>query len=148
MSWVVSKSSHSSRHGALISVRDRLKFHPVHAANNSVPTHLAVGHDRRLWTTSRVPQKRRIKAFMKQVVGGVFCGMRNERLEGKIIRELVQKSKTCVDDPMRPGAYNDARMRHALRPILKKLQDLLGSRLRIYLKALVNRLFDREVNLG
>ncbi len=93
---------------------------------------------------------------MKQVVGGVFCGMHNERLEGDIIRELALASIECVDDSAESDRDseaesdrdNEARRRDALRSILEKLKRLLESRLRIYLMTLVNQLFNPEVHLG
>jgi hypothetical protein len=84
---------------------------------------------------------------MKQVAGGVFCGLSNESLEDDIIRELAQQGIACVYQPMKSEAYNEERMRRALQEIMRKLQHLLGRRLKFYLMSVVNRLFDPAVHL-
>ena len=85
---------------------------------------------------------------MKQVVGGVICGYQDEELEHEIITLLAAETKWCQYDPMKSAAFNRKRIRLSAQRVLSKLKELVQDRLRVYIEAIVNRLFNPEVALS
>ena len=113
-----------------------------------VNTSLALSQERKLFKAAQPTRPRRIKAFMKQVVGGVFCGYQNEELEHEIITLLAAETKLCQSDPMKSAAFNRKRIRQSAQRVLSKLKKLIQDRLRVYIEAIVNRLFNPKVALS
>jgi len=85
---------------------------------------------------------------MKQVVGGVICGYQDEELEHEIITLLASETKRCQYDPMKSAAFNQKRISQSAQRVLSKLKELIQDRLRVYIEAIVNRLFNPEVALS
>jgi hypothetical protein len=85
---------------------------------------------------------------MKQVVGGVICGYQDEELEHEIITLLAVESKRCQYVRTKSPAFNQKRIRQSAQRVLSKLKDLVQGRLRVYIEAIVNRMFNPEVALS
>ncbi|KAK3905775.1 hypothetical protein C8A05DRAFT_12460, partial [Staphylotrichum tortipilum] len=139
-----------TKRGVLISVRGRLQLLPIPPRTQTgFPlTSFAVDPRRRLWTASRRHETRRIKAFMKQVVGGTFANPLPGSLEDEIVRGLAEASRTFVYNGMRSEDENDQQRRRMLEGVMGNLRRLLQARLTVYLQSIVNRLMDPEVQLA
>ncbi len=94
-------------------------------------------------------KRRRPKAFMKQVVGGIFSSFRHhgQSLDCEVVRRLVRESDSFYD-PTMPWRVNQRRRDGAVGVVLAMLKTLLWDRLRVYLVALVNRLMNPDVALS
>jgi hypothetical protein len=121
-----------------------MQFLPVRPVSRRVTTTLALSEDGDVFKATRAIRPRRIKSFMKQVVGGTFSGFHNEELEHAIVLELAQ----CHYESMKSSAFNQKKIRLSTQRILTKIKALLQDRLRVYTNAIVNRLFNPEVALG
>lgn len=108
---------------------------------------LSLGADRVVYQAKSPQRSRRLKACMKQVVGGAFCGISNPDLEAAIVRSLTSAAKECAYNPMKTQLHNDKVLEHAAAHIVEMLQTLLRPRVTKYLWALVNKLFDRKIKL-
>ncbi|TLD29241.1 hypothetical protein PspLS_03927 [Pyricularia sp. CBS 133598] len=145
-----------SKRGVLISVRDRLQLHSVANTTSSVTRCLALctakdKMERKMYCASKhLPRNRRIKAFMKQVVGSPFWGLvsRDEcAAELDIVKEVARAGLAYSDLPMKTPKFNADRKRAARVKITEKLHKLLFWRVNSYLHAIVNRLFDTSLEL-
>jgi len=132
----------------MITVRDQLQVLPVRPVSRQVNTTLVLSHNRKLFKAFQPIRPRRIKAFMKQVVGGVICGYQNEELEHEIITLLASETNRCQYDPMKSTTFNQKRISQSVQIVLIKLKVLIQDRLRVYIEAIVNRLFNPEVALS
>jgi hypothetical protein len=90
---------------------------------------------------------RRLKACMKQIVGGAFSGYLNKTLEQEAIDALVKESSAYRRDPRKSLEYNEGLLRAAADRILKKVRKFLESRARYYLGTITDKLFDESVDL-
>jgi len=111
-------------------------------------TSFVVDPQRRLWTASRPHETRRIRAFMKQVVGGTFASPRPGSLEDEIVKGLANASRNFVYNDMRAEEENDQQRKRMLEGVMGNLRGLLQARLSVYLQSIVNRLMDPEVQLS
>lgn len=77
-----------------------------------------------------------------------MCGYQDEELEHEIITLLAAEMKWCQYDERRPAAFNQKRIHQSAQRVLFKLKELIQDRLRVYIEAIVNRLFNPEVALS
>jgi hypothetical protein len=86
---------------------------------------------------------------MKQVVGVPFSGiLDDESLEDRIVEDVVAASRLPFDDPGLTGADQRSLLESAIRPLLAKLQALIGTRVKAYLESISNRLLDPNTKLS
>jgi hypothetical protein len=102
--------------------------------------------DRMLWSQKRKREPKRYKCMMKQVVGGAFAGVFNPKLEEDIIDSLISESKV-IPDPGLGYAVREKLLDSSIERLVSKLKDYIGSRVKIYLKSIADRLIDRSIEL-
>lgn len=97
----------------------------------------------------RPEQPRRIKACMKQVVGGCFTGLcdADARTELDVINALVEGSKRCWSDGTKTQAYLDRIMARVVNHIVSKLRVLIGEKVIRYFDFITAKLFDPRIEL-
>ncbi|KAL8301240.1 hypothetical protein RB597_001919 [Gaeumannomyces tritici] len=139
--------------GVLFSIRDRLQLHPVDTPTSSVKQCYALSGNRSsLWSAKEhLPRHRRVKAFMKQVVGSPFWGVggvSDTSMEARIVRAVAEASLKYAENPRKSARFNEQRKASLRGKILRDIQTLLHARLRSYLRAIAGRLLDREVPLA
>lgn len=103
---------------------------------------LAKGH---LDPKSRI---RRLKACMKQVVGGLFSRHKTTEWESEsvVVKALVEQAEAYRPDYNKPRS-DQKRLRSAAEKVTKKLRKFIGPKVRQYLEIISRRLFDRELQL-
>ena len=88
---------------------------------------------------------------MKQIVGvpftGLFSGSANSKVELEIIRLLIEGSQIPLDDPGVSHVEKDSALKKVLIRVRRKLETLIGDRLKIYLHSFVQRLMDPNIPL-
>ncbi|KAL8284546.1 hypothetical protein RB600_009112 [Gaeumannomyces tritici] len=139
--------------GVLFSIRDRLQLHPVDTPTSSVKQCYALSGNRSsLWSAKEhLPRHRRVKAFMKQVVGSPFWGVggvSDTSMEARIVRAVAEASLKYAENPRKSARFNEQRKASLRGKILRDIQTLLHARLRSYPRAIAGRLLDREVPLA
>lgn len=137
--------------GVLITLRDRLQFHPVDTTTASVRKCFALSKDRQPFKAEKhLNGDRRVKPFMKQVVGSPFwrLGEDDHVAEAEIISDVAKASLTYAGDPMKSPQWNERNKFKTRKTILKKLQALLHGRVKINIETIVNKLFDKGLPLG
>ncbi|KAM0249758.1 hypothetical protein ACHAP5_002627 [Fusarium lateritium] len=150
---VIENGVSHTKGGALVSLREMPVFHERFHLQTMSERDLAVGggSDRLLWQRKRTATKpKRYKAVMKQVVGVPFSG--NDILphnqELAVVQDLLAACKQPFDDPGLPASDQLKLLNSALEPALQKLKTLLGSRLKVYLGSISQRLLDNKVKLA
>jgi len=142
-------TSTSSNAGARISIRDPPQFTMLASNKEGADHQMSISPDRRIFQRYKGEKKRRIKACMKQVVGGIFTGLydgdMSER-EEDVINALVEGSRKCAYDPMKTEAYHDARIREAARQIVDRLRVLIGDSVTRYFSVIASKLFTVELS--
>jgi hypothetical protein len=108
---------------------------------------LSLSSERIIYQASTIKRTRRLKACMKQVVGGVFCEIRDVVQEHEIIKALAEESEKCAYEPLKRQAYNEEKLNRATTRITDMLRMLLEERLTKYLEAIIGKLFDPTVEL-
>jgi hypothetical protein len=103
--------------------------------------------ERTLYHAYAEARPRRLKACMKQVVGGAFCEIHDVLMEHNIIQVLAQESEKCKYEPLKTQKYDDEKLRKAASRIVNMLRTLLEDNVSRYLEALVGKLFHPQVEL-
>ena len=121
--------------------------------DDNIPESVLVGYgdekirkadNRRIFKQHRVHRKeRRLKACMKQVLGGAFSGYFNRELEQEIVDDLISSS---MFSPKRTQ-YTMERAHKGTAVIMKKLRKLLADRVFAILSVISHRLFKKSVEL-
>lgn len=137
--------------GVLITKRDPLNYFEQTDTDVDLFESISVGYgdeknflsdNRRIFkqeATSR--KKRRLKACMKQVVGGAFSGYFERLMEDAIVEQAMSltqfrsKDKTYTLDKVHAGA----------EALMEKMKALLAGRITAILERIASRLFDRSV---
>ncbi|UQC73929.1 uncharacterized protein CLUP02_00576 [Colletotrichum lupini] len=137
--------------GVLFTVRDRLQLHPVDTPTSSVTRCFALSKDRQLFKTERhILRNRRVKAFMKQIVGSPFWSLREEDrdAEAEIIKDVAKASLDYIGVlHVGKGSKHEQKKSKARKKILEKLRTLLHERVELYIHSIVNKLFDESLPL-
>ena len=139
-----------SKRGVLITSRDLPHLQqcfdvPGYTGNGSSRS-LCLSSDRKLHTQRR-HDPRRLKACMKQVIGGAFTGLFDSDLEQTIVSLLVQSMEQYPADAQDPLSYKEKMLTIAVKPIIHELHMLLDSRVNIFLRKIIGRLCDPAVPL-
>ena len=117
--------------------------------DEELPNSLAIrskNGKREIFTQRRTLRtQRRLKACMKQIVSGAFSGFTDTVLEDEIISSLVKESQIRVDDDGYTKFNNHVQA--AITRLHAKIKRLLGTKARIYLERIANRLFDPSMDL-
>lgn len=94
-----------------------------------------------LWSRKERPQSRRhYRVSMKQVVGAVFSGLLDQDLEKSLISEVIAtSSQPLEDDGLKQIPLN------SLEHLVSILQQLISSRVNIYLKSIATQLLDPKL---
>ncbi|KAI3551952.1 hypothetical protein CSPX01_00628 [Colletotrichum filicis] len=141
-----------SKGGVLFTVRDRLQLHPVDTPTSSVTRCFALSKDRQLFKTERhIPRNRRVKAFMKQIVGSPFWSLREEDrdAEAEIIKDVAKASLDYIGAlRIGKGSKHERKKSKARKKILEKLRTLLHERVELYIHSIVNKLFNKSLLLS
>ncbi|KAF8243667.1 hypothetical protein K440DRAFT_663983 [Wilcoxina mikolae CBS 423.85] len=137
---------HTQR-GALISNRDPLQFVTGSSKRPPEETVLALSPKRKVYRGSMRRKIRRIKASMKQVVGGLFSGLFKKDEETAVVKAVVDESRRCVYEPMKTQRYHNQKLRNSVQRIVQLLRDLFETRIKLYLRTIVRKLTNRSVNL-
>jgi hypothetical protein len=85
---------------------------------------------------------------MKQVVGVPFTGALAREAEVDIVDDLLAASRCPFDDPGLSVSDRQTLLAGVLDPVLEKLKKVIGSRVKLYLQSIVERLLDRATKLG
>ncbi|KAL4994942.1 hypothetical protein BDV10DRAFT_203458 [Aspergillus recurvatus] len=138
---LIEKPSETS---VLIMLRDLSVFHDRFHVRDSQRT-LRIDRDRagQLWRGEQSTSKpKRYKLGMKQVVGAPFSGLLSEGEEGQAQHEIVQLILAAVDalDLGSSGSEHSTVPAGTITPVLDSLKEVLGSRLKVYLDAIGERL--------
>jgi hypothetical protein len=136
--------SNSTKGGALISYRDPLNYFAPIENDDNLPSCITLSSSRKIFKQYRYPRSdRRLKACVKQIVGGAFSGHFEKEAEDEIIECLVSESRF-----KRINAKKDVeKIKKAADRLLMKLKHLLVNRISYYLDKVVSQLFNREVAL-
>ncbi|KAM5363050.1 hypothetical protein ACJZ2D_012235 [Fusarium nematophilum] len=102
---------------------------------------------RTLYSQIRPRVPKRYKAFMKQVVGGAFCGFFNSDQEEDLIDALVEESHRFIDDGISFNQKEEL-LKQAGNRLVSKLKHYLGSRVQKYVSSIATQLLDPEMDLG
>jgi len=143
-------TSTSSKAGARISIRKPPHLAMVTEHGEEKNPMMCVNPKRQIFQRyGELEQPRRIKAIMKQVVGGSFTGLcdRDAQLELDIINALVEGSKRCWIDGTKTQIYLDRVMAHAVNQIVSKLRVLIGEKVIRYFDFIAAKLFDPQIEL-
>jgi hypothetical protein len=84
---------------------------------------------------------------MKQVVGAPFSGILDQQLEHEIISGLVTASKRSFNFSGVGVSEERKMMDECLDSALSKIEALIGSRVRVYLRSIVSSILDPGTNL-
>jgi hypothetical protein len=113
---------------------------------------MCVSPKRKIFQASGGQPKRRIRACMKQVVGGIFTGLNDDHesheLEWDIINSLVDGSRRCAKDPIKTEAFQDTRLAATAQQIVDKLRVLIGDQVTRYMDAFAKKLFVVDLAYG
>ncbi|KAH7420192.1 hypothetical protein BKA64DRAFT_700188 [Cadophora sp. MPI-SDFR-AT-0126] len=137
-----------SNSGARITIRDPLALASSNRRQDKQQEIISLSPEKIVYSTHVVNTRpRRVKAFMKQVVGGAFCEIRDVALEHEIITALAQESEACIYEPMKRQQYDDEKLEKAATRIVEMLRRLFQDKVRFYLETIVRRLCDTRIPL-
>ncbi|KAF4982513.1 hypothetical protein FZEAL_1884, partial [Fusarium zealandicum] len=148
---VIENGVSHTKGGALVSLREMPIFHERFHLQTMPERNLAVAGspDRTVWKRKRQTESlKRYKAIMKQVVGVPFSGSLDHEKELEIVQDILTACKQPFDDSGLPASDQIKLLNSVLDPAMGKLKLLLGSRLKIYLGSIANRLLDENVKLA
>ena len=132
----------------MITIRDSPEYQAKRSPDPSLGFSLAVSSKRRVFSRiKRWGHTRRIKACMKQIVGGAFCGLSQATLEDNIVALLLQESAAFTDDPRASRAHNAAKLESVVERILHEVRSLLSDRVDCFLGILAENIFLRRTRL-
>lgn len=140
--------------GVLISIRSPPQFSDwgshLYKESETATAGLAL-NDRRGLAKGHLDPKsriRRLKACMKQVLGGLFSRHKTSEWESEsvVIKALVEQAEAYRPDHIKPLS-DQKRLRSAAEKVMKKLRKLIGQKVRQYLEIISRRLFDHELQL-
>ncbi|KAH7323242.1 hypothetical protein B0I35DRAFT_500117 [Stachybotrys elegans] len=133
--------------GVLITSRDPPKIQIIgDAADDLEFSLLLTGTDRTVYSQLRPRSPKRYKTFLKQVVGGAFCGFMDGEKERKIIDMLVMESQNLPAEGINM-ADKAVLLEQATDRILRQIQALLSWHVERYIDSITSRLLDPEVDL-
>ncbi|KAI1111526.1 hypothetical protein F5Y14DRAFT_424848 [Nemania sp. NC0429] len=139
-----------TKHGALISLRNSLTLHSLRSSEATRSLALSEDSIRQVWWQLRPPGRpKRFKSVMKQVIGSPFTGLEpgDASLESRIIDGLISASHVGFDDPGLSRRDRQKWMDKVIVPILEDLEELLRTRLHVYLWSVTSRLLDPHTRL-
>ncbi|KAI9775385.1 MAG: hypothetical protein M1839_001240 [Geoglossum umbratile] len=135
--------------GVRISIREPPQFTMVTSDREGADHLMCLSPKRKIFQMLGAESKRRIRACMKQVVGGIFTGLSDDHgsreLEWDIINSLVDGSRRCAVDPMKTQHFQDARLATTAQQIVDKLRVLIGDRVTRYFDVFARKLFTVEL---
>ncbi|RGP80189.1 hypothetical protein FLONG3_1723 [Fusarium longipes] len=149
---VIENGVSHTKGGALVSLREMPVFQERFHLQTMPDRDLAIGaSDRLIWKRQRQAiGRKRYKAMMKQVVGVPFSGSdtlsRDQELS--VVHDILTACEQPFDDPGLPTTDQLKLLDSALEPALTKLKALLGSRLKVYLGSISERLLNKDVKLA
>ncbi|OAP58040.1 hypothetical protein AYL99_07130 [Fonsecaea erecta] len=141
---IIENGVEHTKGGVFISSRHPLNYLVPPERDEDLSDCLTFSRDRKIYTQKDFPvPDRRLKACMKQVVGGAFSRWTNEEQEDEIIQCLVSES-------LFPNGSTMRRLRHihaATTRLKEKIKPILEGRIILYLEKIVTHLFDVEVDI-
>lgn len=140
--------------GVLISIRSPPQFSNwgahLYKEFETATAGLALNEGRGLSKGYLDPKSRirRLKACMKQVVGGLFSRHKTAEWESEnvVVKALVEQGEAYRPDHIKPRS-DQKRLRAAAEKVTKKLRKFIGPKVRQYLEIISRRLFDHELQL-
>lgn len=140
--------------GVLISIRSPPQFSNggahLYKESETATAGLALNEARGLAKGQLNPKSRirRLKACMKQVVGGLFSRHKTSEWESEsvVIKALVEQAEAYRPNHTKPRS-DQKRLRAAAEKVTKKLRKFIGPKVRQYLAIISRRLFDPELQL-
>lgn len=140
--------------GVLISIRSPPQFSNwgahLYKESETATAGVALNEGRGLAKGHLDPKSRirRLKACMKQVVGGLFSRHKTCEWESEsvVVKALVEQAEAYRPDHIKPRS-DQKRLRAAAEKVTKKLRKFIGPKVRQYLEIISRRLFDRELQL-
>lgn len=140
--------------GVLISIRSPPQFSNsgahLYTESETATAGLALNNGRGLAKGHLDPKSRirRLKACMKQVVGGLFSRHKTSEWESEsvIVKALAEQAEAYRPDQIKPRS-DQKRLRSAAEKVTKKLRKFIGPKVRQYLEIISRRLFDHELQL-
>lgn len=140
--------------GVLISIRSPPQFSNsgahLYTESQTATAGLALNNGRGLAKGHLDPKSRirRLKACMKQVVGGLFSRHKTSEWESEsvIVKALAEQAEAYRPDHIKPRS-DQKRLRSAAEKVTKKLRKFIGPKVRQYLEIISRRLFDHELQL-
>lgn len=136
----------SSKKGVLITLRKSLQLLGDTEVADLEPA-LALSNEKCVYRSNRPPLVRRIKACLKQIVGEVFTGLRNNNREQEVIRLLAEEGRKCRINPRWTQARNGRNFERGVEKIFTALKQILSPKFVILSNAILGRLFDKSVSL-
>ena len=115
----------SSKKGVLITLRKSLQLLGDTEVADLEPA-LALSNDKCVYRSNRPPLVRRIKACLKQIVGEVFTGLRNNDREQEVIRLLAEEGRKCRNNPRWTQARNGRNFERGVGKIFAALKQILN----------------------
>jgi uncharacterized membrane protein YgcG len=144
----------SSKKGIRVSPRPHLQYW---SENESVEMgrHVAISASKGVYTSSKPfpPIRRRLKASLKQIVGGLFTGFGfvNARAEREIIRTIVrishQRNTANVGGGYTGPMDHQKILESGAEEVKALLRNLIDDILEEHLKIFASRIFHQDVNL-
>lgn len=124
---------------------------PNEADGNPLPS-IAISEQRGLFTQHRPFQERRLKACMKQVVGGAFSGFLEEEQEKRIATMLGEEAKAYraleARFPTRSRVWFEGKLDKAVDKLVIEVRRLLEPRINFYLDLVATKLMDPTFTLS
>ncbi|KAF8459251.1 hypothetical protein BDZ91DRAFT_851991 [Kalaharituber pfeilii] len=135
--------------GVVISVRRPGQLGAPYESESIMEDCVSISEQRNCFVQKRNPRERRLKACMKQVVGGVFAkgGYFDAVLEEEIVKLLVIEAKNNYPDPRKTERFLERKLEESTRKIVEKLRNLLDSRVKVHLNLISQKLFNPEIKL-
>ncbi|KAJ8109539.1 hypothetical protein OPT61_g7386 [Boeremia exigua] len=139
--------------GTLCMVRERLRFMPIEVPGSSVND--CIGLDEQQTMYSPVgehviePRRFRAKAFMKQVVGSPFWNVgETQDAEVDFVRAIAKASLSYGFARKKTPDWNQRKRKKTLKDLHEKLESIIKDRLKVYLRALVDKLYNPAIPLA
>ncbi|RGP77134.1 hypothetical protein FLONG3_4649 [Fusarium longipes] len=132
--------------GVLITSRDPPSLDITCDSSDDISECLLLTGDveRVLYSQNRPRHPKRYKAFMKQVVGGAFCGFFESDTEERLVDAFIRESE-CLKDNYMDHREKLALLKRSADRLLLHIQDYLITRVQAYMSSITTRLLNAQL---
>lgn len=130
----------------MLSTRDPICFGVSHTTEDPRPE-MALSHKRLLYKRVSNKPPRRVKAFIKQILGDPFQYLSQPTLERELIQSLITASERYKEDPRQAIDLQQQSLEKEVLALQSGLIKLLGERVVSITCYLADRLMDSDTKL-